>query len=104
MLWAAIARPGECRALTPLRRLVRISAFLITGIVGVITGFGSICIDGNEGGLDGAVPMRIDGNTAPGTALRAGPSVNALSSSAIATPAVAGLGCATKFQRWSIGR
>jgi len=42
------------------------------GIVGVITGFGSICIDGNEVGLDGSVPMRIDGNTAPGTALRAG--------------------------------
>jgi len=35
------------------------------GIVGVITGFGSICIDGNEVGLDGSVPMRIDGNTAP---------------------------------------
>jgi hypothetical protein len=42
------------------------------GIVGVITGFGSVCVDGAEIGLDGAVPLQIDDSTAPGTALRAG--------------------------------
>jgi hypothetical protein len=43
-----------------------------TGIVGIITGFGSICVDGSEIGLDGTVPVEIDGSEAPGTALRAG--------------------------------
>jgi hypothetical protein len=42
------------------------------GIVGVITGFSSVCIDGMEVGLDGAVPMQIDGTSVQGTALRAG--------------------------------
>jgi hypothetical protein len=42
------------------------------GIVGVITGFNSVCIDGTEIGLDGAVPMQIDETTASGTELRAG--------------------------------
>jgi Domain of unknown function (DUF5666) len=43
-----------------------------SGVVGVITGFGSICIDGSEIGLDGTVAVDIDGSGAPGTALRAG--------------------------------
>jgi hypothetical protein len=40
--------------------------------LGVITGFHSVCLDGTEVAVDGSVPMRIDGATVQGTALRAG--------------------------------
>jgi hypothetical protein len=42
------------------------------GVTGVITGFSSVCIDGREILLDGAVPIDVDGASARGTALRAG--------------------------------
>ena len=43
-----------------------------TGIVGVITGFASVCLDGREVALGDAVPVLVDGEPASGTALRAG--------------------------------
>lgn len=43
-----------------------------TGIVGVITGFASLCIDGREVALGDAVPVLVDGERASGAALRAG--------------------------------
>ena len=43
-----------------------------TGIVGVITGFGSIFVDGLEIGYDAKTPVDIDGASGSATALRAG--------------------------------
>lgn len=43
-----------------------------TGIVGVITGFGSIWVNGIEVEFDPATPVRIDGGSAHGGALRVG--------------------------------
>ncbi len=43
-----------------------------TGIVGVITGFGSIWVNGIEVEFDPVTPVRVDGGTAGGTALRVG--------------------------------
>lgn len=43
-----------------------------TGIIGVITGFASVCLDGREVALDDAVPVLVDGERASATALRAG--------------------------------
>ena len=43
-----------------------------TGIVAVITGFASICLAGVEVALDPAVPVTLDGQAIPATALRAG--------------------------------
>ena len=43
-----------------------------TGIVGVITGFASVCLDGREVALGDAVPVLVDGERASGAALRAG--------------------------------
>ena len=55
---SAVARPGG-----PLRPL---------GVVGVITGFGSVCVDNLEIAYDSATPVRLDGEPAADTALRAG--------------------------------
>jgi len=43
-----------------------------TGIVGVVTGFASICVNGLEVAFDGSVPIEIDGEAARGDALRVG--------------------------------
>lgn len=43
-----------------------------TGIVGVVTGFGSIWVNGIEVEFDPATPVRIDGQSAPGDSLRVG--------------------------------
>jgi hypothetical protein len=43
-----------------------------TGIIGVITGFASICVDGLEIGTDAAVPVLVDGDAVSGAALRTG--------------------------------
>jgi Domain of unknown function (DUF5666) len=43
-----------------------------TGIVGVITGFASICVDGLEVGVGNDTPVEIDGAAATPAALRAG--------------------------------
>jgi hypothetical protein len=43
-----------------------------TGIIGVVTGFGSIFVDGMEIRLDDPAAIDIDGNTAPASSLRAG--------------------------------
>ena len=43
-----------------------------TGIVGVITGFGSVCVNGQEVGLDGATPVAVDAAGSDASALRAG--------------------------------
>ena len=43
-----------------------------TGILGVITGFSSICVDGLEVAYDAATPVFIEGNPADANALRAG--------------------------------
>lgn len=43
-----------------------------TGIVGVITGFASLCVDGLEVAYDPAAPVVVDGIPAPGSTLRAG--------------------------------
>ncbi len=43
-----------------------------TGIVGVITGFGSVCVAGRELAYDDAVPVRLDGAPVSSAALRAG--------------------------------
>ena len=43
-----------------------------TGIVGVVTGFASVCLAGHEAALDDAVPLEIDGRAAGLAALRAG--------------------------------
>jgi hypothetical protein len=43
-----------------------------TGIVGVVTGFASICVDGLEVQYDSTVPVDIDGHAATPTQLRAG--------------------------------
>lgn len=48
------------------------SAGSTTGIVGEITGFASICVNGVEVGYDPAVAIEIDGAAASTTALRAG--------------------------------
>ena len=43
-----------------------------TGIIGVVTGFASMCLDGREVALGDAVPVLVDGEPAPAAALRAG--------------------------------
>ncbi len=43
-----------------------------TGIIGVVTGFASVCLDGREVALDDAVHVLVDGEPAPAAALRAG--------------------------------
>jgi hypothetical protein len=43
-----------------------------TGIVGVVTGFASICVDGLEVGFDKTVPVSIDGTAATSGQLRIG--------------------------------
>ena len=43
-----------------------------TGIVGVITGFGSVCVNRLEVALNGALQVEVDGNRTTGTMLRAG--------------------------------
>lgn len=43
-----------------------------TGIIGVVTGFASICLAGREVTLDDAVPVRVDGAPASAADLRAG--------------------------------
>lgn len=43
-----------------------------TGIVGVITGFGSVIVNGLEVAYDPAAPIEVDGMSAPGSELRAG--------------------------------
>lgn len=43
-----------------------------TGIVGVITGFASICVNGLEVGADSSVPVLVDGEPASAAVLRAG--------------------------------
>ena len=43
-----------------------------TGVVGVITGFGSICVDGLEVALDPAADVSVDGEPATASALRIG--------------------------------
>jgi hypothetical protein len=43
-----------------------------TGIIGVITGFASICVNGLEVHYDGSATIEIDGATASASALRAG--------------------------------
>lgn len=43
-----------------------------TGIVGIVTGFASICIDGMEVAYDPGVPVEIDGHIATADALRVG--------------------------------
>jgi hypothetical protein len=43
-----------------------------TGIVGIITGFGSVCLDGQEIALERTTPVLIDGERALGEGLRAG--------------------------------
>jgi hypothetical protein len=43
-----------------------------TGIVGVVTGFASICVNGMEIAFDGSVPIEIDGEAAGGDVLRVG--------------------------------
>ena len=43
-----------------------------TGIVGVITGFGSVCVNRLEVALNGTLQVKVDGNRTAGTMLRAG--------------------------------
>jgi len=43
-----------------------------TGIVGIITGFASICVDGLEVGIEPSTPVRIGDSPASASALRAG--------------------------------
>jgi hypothetical protein len=43
-----------------------------TGIVGVITGFASICVDGLEVGIDPATPIRVEDGATSAASLRAG--------------------------------
>ena len=43
-----------------------------TGIVGVITGFASICVDGLEVGIEPSTPVQVDDSPASAAALRAG--------------------------------
>ncbi len=43
-----------------------------TGIIGIVTGFASVCIDGLEVGLNPRVPVDIDGNAGTTRDLRAG--------------------------------
>jgi hypothetical protein len=43
-----------------------------TGIIGVVTGFASVCLDGREVGLGDTVPVSVDGEPASAAALRAG--------------------------------
>ncbi len=43
-----------------------------TGIVGVVTGFASVCVDGQEVRIDKSVPVTIDGASATAGQLRAG--------------------------------
>src|ERR1700733_3467264 len=43
-----------------------------TGIIGVVTGFASICVDGVEVRFDRSVPVSIDGETATPAQLRIG--------------------------------
>src|SRR6266446_3575608 len=56
-----------------------------TGILGVITGFSSICVDGLEVAYDAATPVFIEGNPADANALRAG-QVVAIEAAGRATP------------------
>lgn len=43
-----------------------------TGVVGIITGFGSICVNGQEIHYDGATPVSVDGAAASATGLTIG--------------------------------
>ncbi|MGI4945960.1 MAG: DUF5666 domain-containing protein [Janthinobacterium lividum] len=57
-----------------------------TGVVGVITGFGSVCVDGLEIVLDQRTSVAIDGAPAPTMALRAGQLVSLVAADADAVP------------------
>ncbi len=57
-----------------------------TGIVGVVTGFASICVNGLEVAYDPSVPMDIDGVPGPPSALRAGEIVVIKARGSAATP------------------
>ncbi len=57
-----------------------------TGIVGVITGFGSVCVDGLEVALDPEVTVSVDGEPAAVSTLRAGQLVALRAADAKTTP------------------
>lgn len=62
-----------------------------TGVVGVITGFGSVCVDGLEVVLDQQTSVAIDGAPAPTTVLRAGQLVSFVAADAVQAPRTASL-------------
>jgi hypothetical protein len=57
-----------------------------TGIVGVITGFASVCVDGLEVAYDGSAVVDIDGTAGTPSALRAGQIVVIQAKGSTATP------------------